>query len=514
MEKLLDILSSGLHEKSEAIRLALLSSLAGESIFLLGPPGVAKSLIARRLKHAYQNAVSFEYLMGRFSTPDEIFGPISIKRLKDEDRYERITRNYLPDADIVFLDEIWKASPAIQNSLLTALNEKLFRNGQQEIQLKIKGIIAASNELPEHEGLEALWDRFIIRLFIQGIQDSEAFERMIVESHDLYQDRVPDELKITDAEYKAWGKKIGTIRVPEEVIHLIHIIRRKVSIKNMERQETEQERIYISDRRWKKIVRLLRTAAFLNDRDSVDIMDCFLISHCIWNNNHYEIQEMSRLVSDAIEQHAYQQGIDLQPVQAKLHQLEKEVDDEITEKVDVLLHLPKKYNNNLYKIMGFAEDSDRGDNGLQAFIEKETFESLQAKPRKSPVYFGAHGSAMKYKKAYSIRKENECHIMIKDKIYPIETEWRAKKQLKSRKPSKTKQEQWNHIIGKLDECCCQRLNLITEYIQKAEAHASSHLFVSDNFSQFLFANLHSNSRQIDCMRLEMEKIRNRYESIV
>jgi MoxR-like ATPase len=95
---LLKQLNEGVYEKEEVIALSLLSSIAGESIFLLGAPGVAKSLVARKLKYAYKDGSSFEYLMNRFSTPDEIFGPVSISKLKDEDKYERLVKNYLPEA--------------------------------------------------------------------------------------------------------------------------------------------------------------------------------------------------------------------------------------------------------------------------------------------------------------------------------------------------------------------------------------------------------------------------------
>jgi MoxR-like ATPase len=200
---LLNALNAGVYEKNNEIALALLSAVAGESIFLLGAPGVAKSLIARRLKYAFKDGKSFEYLMSRFSTPDEIFGPVSISKLKNEDKYERLVKNYLPDADIVFLDEIWKAGPSIQNALLTVINEKVFRNGEQEIRVPMKALIAASNELPaQNEGLEALWDRFLVRLVVEGIQEQQNFNSMISEKLDSYADNIDNSLKITKEKYE------------------------------------------------------------------------------------------------------------------------------------------------------------------------------------------------------------------------------------------------------------------------------------------------------------------------
>ena len=182
-QALLHFLNEGVWEKGTEIGMGLLAAVAGESVLLLGPPGVAKSMVARRIKSAFCDAQSFEYLMSRFSTPDEIFGPVSINRLKSADIYERNTAGFMPSSDIVFLDEIWKAGPAILNTLLTIINEKTFRNGREEMRVPLKLLIGASNELPaEGEGLEALWDRFLVRLVSGCVKNEDNFYKILKES--------------------------------------------------------------------------------------------------------------------------------------------------------------------------------------------------------------------------------------------------------------------------------------------------------------------------------------------
>ncbi len=275
-------MNRGIYEKETEISLSLLAALAGESIILLGPPGVAKSMVARQLKTAFKNAHSFEYLMSRFSTPDEIFGPVSIQKLKTSDTYERAVDGYLPTADVIFLDEIWKAGPAIQNTLLTVINEKIFRNGNREMHLPLKLLVAASNELPaKGEGLEALWDRFVIRIESRPIKQEKNFRAMLLEevSHTDLTDLT--DLKVSAEEYAEWSKKISEIGVNEAVLDAIESIRKSLRAVNVD-EAAERRNIYVSDRRWKNIVRLLRTSSFMQDRQEVAICDLLPIYHCLW----------------------------------------------------------------------------------------------------------------------------------------------------------------------------------------------------------------------------------------
>lgn len=282
-KQLLGEMNRGIYEKETEISLSLLAALAGESIILLGPPGVAKSMVARQLKTAFREAKSFEYLMSRFSTPDEIFGPVSIQKLKTSDTYERAVEGYLPTADVVFLDEIWKAGPAIQNTLLTVINEKIFRNGNREMHLPLKLLVAASNELPaKGEGLEALWDRFVIRIESRPIKLEKNFRAMLLESHADFADNANfSDLKITAEEYAEWAEKICKIGVKGEVLDAISAIRKSLRAVNVD-EAAERRNIYVSDRRWKNTVRLLRTSAFMQDREEVDICDLLPIYHCLW----------------------------------------------------------------------------------------------------------------------------------------------------------------------------------------------------------------------------------------
>lgn len=312
IENLLSEIGKGLYEKDHLLALGILCAVAGESYFLLGLPGTAKSEVSRRLKMIFQDATSFEYLMSRFSTPDEIFGPVSIKKLKDMDTYERQVEGYLPSADVVFLDEIWKAGPAIQNSLLTVLNEKIFTNGRTQVYLPMKLLVAASNEIPEvGSGLEAIWDRFILRVISESVKDENNFYKML-RGEQNEPINISKNLLITEKVFSQWQNEIPKVTLPDDIMLYITQLRKLFS-------QNKENNIYVSDRRWVKISKLLRTSAFLNDRKSVDWSDLILLRHCLWN----QVQEIPLITTAILSAKVYKETKEFESIVEQLNTIKQ-----------------------------------------------------------------------------------------------------------------------------------------------------------------------------------------------
>lgn len=317
ISNLITAISSGLFEREHIVANVLLAVIAGQSVFLYGVPGTAKSLIARRISLAFKDAKHFEYLMQRFSTPDEVFGPVDIKELK-EGRYIRKIEGYLPSANFAFLDEIFKSSPAILNTLLTIINEKIFRNDGKDVKVPLHALIAASNETPAQEsGLEALYDRLNMRLLVEPLKEWDNFKNLIEGKFE--EANVSDNEKITLDELNLITNGAKAVKFSPQSLEIIKEIREnieKLNVKNdqddssdpyqQSRQETSDEQIlqenqsqiYVSDRRWKNLAHILKTSAFLNDRSEVLPADVLLLANCLWSEKE-QIEAIKNIVTQS-----------------------------------------------------------------------------------------------------------------------------------------------------------------------------------------------------------------------
>ncbi len=267
---LIHSLQKGFIERETAVRLALLSLLSGEHILLIGAPGTAKSELARRLHHALNEGEYFERLLTRFSVPEELFGPLSIKSL-EQDRYHRLTRNYLPSASIAFIDEIFKANSAILNSLLTLLNEREFDNGEQREKVPLLCVVGASNELPDDDELAALYDRFLCRYEVQQVSEQQFISLLKLPERE--NKPLDAQVVFTLDDLNLVLTQAQFIELPDDVLNLLHSLRRYLLEQN----------IPVSDRRWRKAVKLLQVAAFTNGQKMVTLWDCYLLQYCLWH---------------------------------------------------------------------------------------------------------------------------------------------------------------------------------------------------------------------------------------
>ena len=253
----------GREEEALVITLALMTA---EHAILVGEPGTAKSALARRAADLLK-ARFFKYLLTKFTEPDELLGPLDIQAFK-EGRYARIMKNKLPDAEIAFLDEIFNASSAILNTLLTLLNERVVYDGFNEIKVPVWSVIAASNSVPEDPEYQALYDRFLLRHFVKPVSEDK-WERLL------------------DA---AWRIEVEGYRASQPVLTMsdlaeIHSLVLKVDVSRIKQvlvkiyAELEDQGVHLTDRRKGKALKVIAAHSLLSGRMVSTEEDLFVLKY-------------------------------------------------------------------------------------------------------------------------------------------------------------------------------------------------------------------------------------------
>lgn len=289
-------------ERDDVIDGAFCALVTGSHLLLIGPPGTAKSQLANDVCRRIEGARYFQWLLTKFTTPEELFGAVSLKGLEN-DEYRRVTSGKLPEAHIAFLDEIFKASSSILNTLLTVMNERVFYNGTEKTEIPLITLFGASNELPsEEDELEALYDRFLLRYVVDYIKEDFRFLKML-NSEDS-EDGEDAGLTITFSELETCRGEAREIAVPSNILKLISRMRKELAKKG----------IVPSDRRYKHSVSLLRAKAYLEGRSAVTEDDLRLFENVLWREPG-EKAEIQSVIHQAL--HGYKDRLRELLIQAK-----------------------------------------------------------------------------------------------------------------------------------------------------------------------------------------------------
>ena len=262
-------LTTKFKEREDVVDGLLTALVARVHVLLIGLPGSAKSAITVELSHVIDGFDYFQWLLTKFTTPEELFGPYDLAKLKTG-LYERITTGKLPVAHMAYCDEIFKANSAILNALLTIINERVFYNGTRQDVSPLMTLIGTSNEYPMDEELQAVFDRFMLRFEPGYIKEDANFASMLVSTPV----QAPAPLTLTELQdlQQAASQIVVDMSIADALIAL--------------KADLAQEGIFLSDRRWMQVAKqLLPARAVLAGRDHIVLEeDAEILQHALWED--------------------------------------------------------------------------------------------------------------------------------------------------------------------------------------------------------------------------------------
>ncbi|GAA0748260.1 AAA family ATPase [Clostridium oceanicum] len=347
-------------EREDVIKDCMRALVIGQHMFLYGPPGTGKSLLISNLCKRIKASKYFQWLLNKTSDPSEILGPYSIKAI-EKDRFLRKTQGKLPEANIVFLDEIWKSNEPTLNILLPILNEKIFYNDSKIIEVPLISMFCASNEIPDDDSLNALYDRIIFREHLDYIKDTDNKIKMLKNYVKGRRDEEASlETKISLEEIYTIQNKVKDVEISDHIY--LDFIKLMEGLK--------REGIIISDRRKNECLKVLQGAAILEERNYVVVEDFEALTNVLWT----ELEDVA-IIETQITKVINPYDDKVNDYMRKFNEIKEEIDSiqNKDEKIRSTIEGKVSIENILKKLDFLIKEAESKRKNTDSMIEKKNY---------------------------------------------------------------------------------------------------------------------------------------------